>query len=265
MARVALHMYEEPCISGTRGSGTIFFSGCNLQCVFCQNYKISRESNGKPMNPELLSEIMLGLEELGAHNINLVTPTPHLELIIKSIPLARSAGLSIPIVYNTNAYEKVESLKRLEGLIDIYLPDLKYVSKRISAKYSGAENYFEYASKAVMEMYRQCGDLKTHSNGIAKKGIIIRHLVLPGSVDEARLVLNFIAEEIGRSTHVSLMSQYVPMGGALSMPVINRALKTSEYNRAVEHCIAIGLDNTLIQEKSSANCKYTPDFNTFFE
>ncbi len=265
VARASLHMYEEPCISGTRGSGTIFFSGCNLKCVFCQNHKISRKSNGKPMDPELLSEIMLDLEERGAHNINLVTPTPHLELIIRSIPKARSAGLSIPIVYNTNAYERVESLKRLEGLIDIYLPDLKYVSKRVSAKYSGAENYFEYASKAVIEMYRQCGDLKTDSNGIAKKGIIIRHLVLPGSVDEARLVLNFISEEIGRFTHVSLMSQYVPMGSALAMPVINRALKKSEYNRAVEHCIAIGLDNTLIQEISSANCKYTPDFNVFFE
>lgn len=265
VARAALHMYEEPCISGTRGSGAIFFSGCNLQCVFCQNYMISRKSSGKPMDPELLSKIMLRLEALGAHNINLVTPTPHLELLIKSIPQARSAGLSIPVVYNTNAYERVESLKRLEGLIDIYLPDLKYVSKRVSAKYSGAENYFEYASKAVIEMYRQCGDLKTDRNGIAKKGIIIRHLVLPGSVDEARLVLNFIAKEIGRSTHVSLMSQYVPMGGALDMPVINRALKKSEYNRAVEHCVAIGLDNTLIQEMSSANCKYTPDFNIFFE
>ena len=265
MARAALHMYEEPCISGTRGSGTIFFSGCNLKCVFCQNNKISRKSSGKPMDPELLSEIMLGLEVLGAHNINLVTPTPHLELLIESIPHARSAGLSIPIVYNTNAYEKVESLRRLEGLIDIYLPDLKYVSKRVSAKYSGAENYFEYASKAVLEMHRQCGSLKTDDNGIAKKGILIRHLVLPGSVDEARLVLNFIAEEIGRSTHVSLMSQYVPMGAALTMPVINRALKKSEYNRAVEYCVAIGLDNTLIQEMSSANCKYTPDFNIFFE
>ena len=265
VARAALHMYEEPCISGTRGSGTIFFSGCNLKCVFCQNYMISRNSKGRPMDPELLTKIMLGLEEQGAHNINLVTPTPHLELLIKSIPKARSAGLSIPIVYNTNAYEKVESLKRLEGLVDIYLPDLKYVSKRVSARYSGTENYFEYASKAVLEMYRQCGGLKTDGNGIAKKGILIRHLVLPGSVDEARLVLNFIAEEVSRSTHVSLMSQYVPMGGALTMPVINRALKKSEYNRAVEHCIAIGLDNTLIQEISSANCKYTPDFNVFFE
>ena len=184
-------------------------------------------------------------------------------MLLKAIPLARAAGLSIPIVYNTNAYEKVETLKRLEGLIDIYLPDLKYTEPIAAKKYSGRADYFEYASKAVLEMYRQCGTLRLDGNGIAERGIIIRHLVLPGSVDEARAVLDFIAEHLPLDTHISLMSQYTPMEGM--KPPLDRKLLKREYARAVEYAYGLGFTNLLTQELSSAERDFTPEFNGYFE
>lgn len=263
VARAARHYYEEPPISGTRGSGAIFFSGCNMACVFCQNMDITTKIKGKPVDAEELSDIMLHLQQLNAHNINLVTPAPHIKLLLRAIPMAKSRGLSIPIVYNTNAYEKVETLKQLDGLIDIYLPDLKYFSGFVAKKYSAREDYFSFASKAILEMYRQCGTLVTDFEGIAMRGIIIRHLVLPGSLDETRAVLDFISENLPLDTHISLMSQYTPLDTL--PPPLNRRLLKREYLRVVDYATGLGFTNLIGQELSSANFDFKPDFNCIFE
>lgn len=260
IARAALHFWEEPAISGTRGSGAIFFCGCNLDCLFCQNYRINHALVGRTWGAEELGALMLRLQAQGAHNINLVTPAPHVNTIIPAVTYAREAGLSIPIVYNTNAYETIETLKRLDGIVDIYLPDLKYVSARIAETYSGARNYADYATQAVLEMQRQCGTLACDENGIATRGLIIRHLVLPGSVDEARLVLDFIAQNLPSETHISLMGQYMPCHRADFYP-LNRRLLKKEYARAIAHCRALGFPNVFIQSLTSADASYTPAFD----
>ncbi len=260
VAKAALHMWEEPCISGTGGSGTLFLCGCNLNCVFCQNFDISHGTVGKPADAKRLAGLMLRLQEKGAHNVNLVTPAPHVHVVIPAIQEARRRGLTIPIVYNTNAYERVETLKRLEGHIEIYLPDFKYIDGRISEKYSGAGDYFAYALPAIQEMVRQCGELAVDARGIAQRGVIIRHLVLPGSVDETRRVLQCIAQEFSKTTAISLMSQYVPAYRADFSP-LNRKLLKREYERAVGCCLALGLQNVMIQELSSAKSEYTPAFD----
>lgn len=266
VARCARHYYEEPPISGTRGSGAVFFSGCNMACVFCQNHDISRYSSartGRIVDAGELANAMLRLEALGAHNINLVTPSPHTLLIVKAIEKAKKLGLGIPIVYNTNAYEKPQALRLLAGLVDIYLPDLKYKSSVAAKKYSGRSDYFEFASEAVLEMHRQCGVLETDENGLARKGIIIRHLVLPGSVDEARGVLDWIKANLPIETHISIMSQYTPIGEL--PPPLNRRLLKREYARAVEYASALGFTNVFTQKLSSASREFTPDFNGYFE
>ncbi|MBR5292788.1 MAG: radical SAM protein [Clostridia bacterium] len=261
VAKAALHMWEEPFISGERGSGAIFFCGCNLKCVFCQNHDISNGIVGKQYDADEVAKLMLTLESRGAHNINLVSPAPFVPVIAKAIVRARNDGLAVPIVYNTNAYETVETLKRLEGLVDIYLPDLKYVDSRISNKYSGASDYFDYASKAIDEMYRQCGLLALDDAGMARKGIVIRHLVLPGSVDETRRVLDYIAAHFTKEINISLMSQYVPFYNACKYPPLDRPLLKREYKRAVEYGFSLGLENLLIQEMSAATAEYTPVFD----
>lgn len=263
VARAARHYFEEPSISGTQGSGAIFFSGCNMSCIFCQNIEISSSVTGKPVDAEELSDIMVHLQQLGSHNINLVTPSPHILLLLRAIPMARQKGLCIPIVYNTNAYERIETLRQLEGLIDIYLPDLKYSSGYTAKKYSGREDYFDFASKAVLEMQRQCGSLVTDSQGIASRGIIVRHLVLPGSLDETRAVLDFLAENLPLDTHISLMSQYTPISNL--KPPLNRRLLRREYARALDYAVDLGFTNLLVQELASANSSFTPDFNCVFE
>lgn len=263
IARAARHYFEEPPISGKNGSGAIFFSGCNLRCVFCQNMDISSRQKGKLTDAVSLAEMMLRLEQLGSHNINLVTPSVHIELLKKAIPLARRWGLNIPIVYNTNAYEKVETLKSIEGLVDIYLPDLKYVSCEAAKKYSGRADYFEFASKAVLEMQRQCGVLAVGEDGIAKKGVLVRHLVLPGSVDEARGVMDFIHNNMPIETHISIMSQYTPM---CELPApLNRRILKREYDRAVDYAMGLGFKNIWLQGLSSANSAFTPAFDNYFE
>ena len=261
IARAALHMWEEPCISGNRGSGTIFFCGCNLKCVFCQNHDISNGSVGEQYDAEGLADIMLALEKEGAHNINLVSPAPFVPLLAEAILTAKEKGLALPVVYNTNAYEKVETLKRMEGLVDIFLPDLKYVDSRISKKYSGAEDYFAFAAPAIAEMYRQRGLLKTDESGMAVSGVIIRHLVLPGSVDETRRVLDHLANNYPKDIAVSLMGQYVPFYKAKEMPPLNRKLLQREYDRAVDYCLSLGFENVMIQELDSAKSEYTPVFD----
>lgn len=263
VARAARHYYEEPYISGESGSGAVFFSGCNLRCIFCQNMSISSAQKGIKMNAEELMRTMLRLQSLGSHNINLVTPSVHVPLLLKAIPLARREGLTIPIVYNTNSYEKVETIKSLEGLIDIYLPDLKYVSRAAAGKYSGRADYFDAASKAVLEMHRQVGVLALDEKGHAQRGLLIRHLVLPGSIDEARGVLDFIHENLPPETYISLMGQYTPLP-QLTAP-LNRRLLAREYNRAVDYAVSLGFSNVLIQSSDSAKDIYTPCFDGFIE
>jgi len=260
IALADLHFWEEPCISGTRGSGAIFLCGCNFNCVFCQNHAINHTLIGDEVDYRTLAIIMLRLQCAGAHNINLVTPAPHVLTIVDAVKRARDGGLMIPIVYNTNAYEKAEALSRLEGIVDIYLPDLKYINKDIAERYSDASNYFVYASAAVREMRRQVGDLIIDSDGIAKRGLLVRHLVLPSSLDETRGVLRFIAEELSVDTHISLMGQYTPAHMAEETP-LNRKLTRKEYERAIEYCVSLGFENEFVQSLSSADLAFRPEFD----
>lgn len=259
VARAALHHWEEPCISGTRGSGAVFFSGCNLDCVFCQNHVLHDGTLGQEQTPEMLSDLYLSLQAQGAHNINLVTPTPHLAAIRQSLRQAKQRGLTIPVVYNTNAYDLTSSLFALEGLVDIYLPDLKYVTGALALRFSGRADYFSFAAKAILEMHRQVGVLQVGSDGIAERGLLIRHLVLPACVDEARRVLDFIAEHLPLTTHLSLMRQYAPTPN-VTAPPLNRRLTSREYQRVIEYCLSLGFSNVWCQDKESASLTYTPDF-----
>jgi len=242
-----LHYGEEPFISGKKGSGTVFFSGCNLKCVFCQNYEISQYQFGTFVTEEELAEIFLKLQSKGAHNINLVTPTIHAYSIKKALVLAKEKGLKIPVLYNTNAYENVETIKMLEGLIDIYLPDLKYYDDEIVVKYSEAPDYFKYATQAILEMERQVGVPEFDENGVIKKGLVIRHLVMPRYVEDTKKILLWIKENLPRGVYVSLMSQYTPYYKARNYPEINRRLHPKEYKEAVEFFFKIGLKNGIFQ------------------
>ncbi|MDI3310233.1 MAG: radical SAM protein [Thermoanaerobacterium sp.] len=261
VAKAYLHEWEEPCISGSKGSGTVFFTGCNLRCVFCQNYKISQENFGISVSTEKLSDIFMNLEKAGAHNINLVTPTIFISKIKEAIIMARNNGLSIPIVYNSNAYENVESLKTLEGLIDIYLPDLKYYNDETAMKYSNAPHYFEYATKAILEMYRQVGNPAFDNDGIMKKGIIVRHLILPGKLDETKKILKWIKDNLSNEVYVSLMGQYIPYYNANKYQELNRRISNKEYEEVIEYFFEIGLENGFVQDDESASESFIPDFD----
>jgi putative pyruvate formate lyase activating enzyme len=242
------HIGEEPPISGSRGSGTIFFSNCNLNCVFCQNYPISQFGNGREMSFDDLVEFMLRLQERGVHNINFVTPTHYSAHIVKAVYLSRKRGLTIPIVYNCSGYESVEILKLLEGIIDIYLPDLKYSSDELAFKYSGIKNYVEVNRAALKEMKRQVGNLTLDKNGIAKRGIIVRHLVLPSIFENTKKALDFIAKELSTDTFVSLMAQYHTANKAHEFKELSRCLTEKEYEEAVKYLEKIGLENGWVQE-----------------
>ena len=246
-ALASIHHWEEPPISGNKGSGTIFFSHCNLNCVFCQNYTISEQAFGKEITIEHLSDIFLSQQKKGVHNINLVSPTHFIPQIKQALLLAKQKGLSIPIVYNTNAYEKVESLKLLEGIIDIYLPDFKYISPDFSKRYSLAHNYADYAKKAILEMKRQQPNMIFDTNGILQKGIIIRHLVLPNCYKDSFDILKWIKQNIGQDTYISLLNQYTPMHKALQYKEISRKLTTLEYQKVVNYFFEIGLKNGFMQ------------------
>lgn len=257
-ARAGLHMWEEPCISGKNGSGTVFFSGCSLGCVFCQNSEISAGGCGTPLSEDRLGKIFVSLEEQGAENINLVNPT-HFSHIIARVLKKRKP--KIPIIYNSGGYEKVQALRMLEGLIDVYLPDLKYISPEISEKYSGAENYFEFAAPAVKEMIRQAGAPEFDENGLIKKGVIIRHLILPANTNESIRVINWIGENIPGEIPLSLMCQYIPCGRAEEFPEINRKITKREYNKVIDAMLALGMENGFLQEQSSASHDYIPSFD----
>ena len=257
LARAALHFWEEPCISGTNGSGTVFFSGCSLKCVYCQNYEISQGGTGKEISEERLIEIFKDLESQGAHNINLVNPTHYAIQLANTLKKYKP---SIPVVYNTGGYDDVESLKMLDGLVDIYLTDIKYADGVVAKKYSRAENYFEIASKAVKEMFRQTGDA-VFENGIMKKGLIIRHLVLPGNVSQGMKVLDWIKENLNGEFAISLMGQYLPCGEAEKYPTINRRLSHREYNMVIDYADKLGFENAYIQDLSASDDIYIPDFD----
>jgi len=253
------HFGEEPVLSGSRGSGTIFFSNCNLGCVFCQNYQISQLGWGKEYSIGELADIMLELQESEAHNINLVSPTHYALQIREAIILAKEKGLKIPIVWNSNAYEKVETLSQLSGLVDIYLPDFKYFSDVSAKKYSDAENYPEIAKKAIKEMFRQVGHLQIDKNGIAVKGLLIRLLVLPENKNQTENILRWIAETLGKETYISLMSQYYPTYRASEFPEINRSLTPAEYQETVEILETLGFENGFVQELEITP-EWTPRF-----
>lgn len=260
-ALASVHQWEEPPISGTNGSGTIFFSGCNLRCVFCQNYVISSENKGREISVDRLAQIMLEQQERGVHNINLVTAVQFVPLIIKSIELSKRNGLAIPIIYNSSGYENVETIQMLEGLIDIYLPDIKYCSSELSKKYSNASDYFKYASKAVLEMNRQTGQNKFDQNGLLKSGLMIRHMVLPGCKEDSFKILDWIKEQLGTDIYVSLLNQYTPTYHADQYKEINRRLMSLEYTRVLDHFFEIGLKNGYMQQKTSASDAYIPLFD----
>ena len=260
VARAALHFWEEPCISGEEGSGAVFFTGCNLRCVFCQNYQIARAEQGKEITVERLSEIFLELQEKKANNINLVTATHYVPQVVEALKMAKSQGLHIPVVYNCGGYETVETLNLLEGLVDIYLPDFKYVDSERAKRYSHAENYPEAAKTALAEMVRQQPRAEFDERGMMKKGVIVRHLMLPGGIKDSKAVVKYLYETYGNQIFVSLMNQYTPLPHVTDYPEINRKLKKFEYDRLVDYAIALGVENGFIQEGETAEESFIPAF-----
>jgi len=256
IARAALHFDEEPVISGARGSGAVFFSGCALKCRFCQNYEISHNGFGRRVSVSRLREICFELIEQGAHNINLVNPTHFSRAILESL----EGGLPVPVVWNTGGYEKVETLRALEGRVQVYLPDLKYIDPESSRKYSAARDYFDYAAPALKEMLRQVGPVELDDDGIIRRGLIVRHLILPGCAEESMRVLDWIAEELP-GAWISLMAQYLPFGDVQGVDELDRRLTQEEYDRVVDHLMNLGLEDGFVQELSSSDEKYIPSFD----
>ena len=265
LAMASIHNFEEPCISGENGSGTVFFSNCNMNCVFCQNYKISQQGLGREISIEELAEIFIDEQNKNAENINLVTPTMYVYHIIEAIKIAKNKGLKIPIVYNSNGYENVETIKKLKGYIDIYLPDLKYYDDDLAFKYSGVKNYFENATSAIKEMYNQVGSPVLDENGMMKKGLIIRHLVLPNNLQNSKDVLKWINDNIDKKVFVSVMAQYFPTNKAKDFPEINRKLTKEEYEEIENYLYSLDLDNGYIQELGEHEEEYVPDFEGSFK
>lgn len=261
-ARAALHFWEEPCISGQNGSGAVFFSGCNLQCVFCQNHKIASGKVQKTISERRLAEIFLELQKKGAHNINLVTATHFIPQVCNALLLAKARGLCIPIVYNTSGYEEVSSLQMLDGLVDIYLPDFKYCSPQLSAEYSHAPDYFEKASHALEEMLRQVGKpVLDDSTGLMKQGIIVRHLILPGNTKDSKQILRYLYETHKNDIYVSIMSQYTPMPQVSSISTLNRKVTAEEYQRVITFAEKLGITQGFVQEGDTASESFIPEFD----
>ena len=257
LARAALHRWEEPPISGTRGAGTVFFSGCNLGCAYCQNDVISRQRLGKPVTEERLRVIFQELIGQGAHNIDLVSPTHYAHILARVL----SEPLSVPVVWNTGGYERLETLRALEGKVDVYLPDLKYVDSAPALRYSGAADYPETAKAAIVEMVRQTGPVQLDENGILQKGVLIRHLLLPGQLPAAKAVMDWVAETFRPGEVLfSLMNQYVPLGRAAEYPEINRRLRKAEARSAAEYMANLGLAG-FTQEMGAADAGYVPNFD----
>lgn len=266
VARAALHFWEETCISGTKGSGAVFFSGCSMHCVFCQNEKIAQGVFGKEISRERLVEIFLGLQEQGANNINLVTPGQFVPHIVWSVEQARNQGLHIPIVYNTSSYEKVDTLKQLDGIVDVYLPDFKYWSSQIAAKYSNAPDYPKIAKAAIAEMVRQQPNPKfiydeEQDVELIKKGVIVRQLLLPGQLQDAKEIIKYLYDTYGNQIYLSLMSQYTPLEHVEKYPELNRKVSRRNYESYVDYAIEIGIENGYIQEEDVAEESFIPCFD----
>lgn len=259
VALYSTHNFEEPCISGKKGSGTVFFSNCNMNCVFCQNYEISQKGKGKEISIEELADIFIKQQEKDVENINLVTPTSYVPQIIEAIKIARGNGLKLPIVYNTNGYEKVETLKMLDGYVDIYLPDFKYSDNELGKRLSKVNNYFEIATEALKEMYRQTGKAVFNDEGIMQKGMIIRHLVLPNHIFNSRRVLKWINENM-HDVYVSVMAQYFPTYKAKEIDDISRKLTKEEYEQIENYLYRLDLENGYIQELGEHEEEYVPNW-----
>ena len=260
IALVSTHEYEEPCISGKNGSGTVFFSNCNLNCMYCQNYEISQLGKGREITIEELADIFIKQQEKGVNNINLVTPTMYAYQIIEAIKIARKNGLNLPIIYNTNGYERVETIKALDGYIDVYLPDLKYYSDTLSKKYSNVDKYFEVATKAIKEMYSQVGQATFNEKGIIQKGVIIRHLILPNHLQNTKHILKWIKENLG-DIYVSIMAQYFPTYKAKGDSLIGRKLTKKEYKEIESFLYTLDLKNGYIQELGEHEEEYVPEWD----
>lgn len=261
-ARAALHFWEEPCISGDCGSGTVFFSGCSLQCIFCQNHEIALGESGKSISVERLSQIFLELQEKGAANINLVTAGHFIPQVCRALELSKADGLSIPIVYNTGSYEEAASLRLLEGLVDIWLPDLKYFSGDLSARYSSAPDYFQVATAAIAEMFRQTPAAVFDSGtGLMRRGIIVRHLMLPGQAADSKKILRYLHTTYGDAIYISIMNQYTPLAGVSGLPELNRRVTPEEYRRVLDFADRIGIENGFMQEDGTAAESFIPPFD----
>ena len=292
VARASLHMWEEPCISGSKGSGTVFFSGCALHCVFCQNHNIANGEVGKEITVDRLAGIFLELQDKGANNINLVTAGHFVPQIVQALKKAKADGLHLPVVYNTSSYESVETLKLLDGYVDIYLPDLKYVDKELSQRYSHATDYFQRAKEAIEEMVRQTGEMqfalesvgaesrviggdggrkigiqeyqKRSEQGeelLMTKGVIVRHLLLPGCVKDSKRVLQYLLEQYGNQIFISIMNQYTPLPHVASYPELNRKVTTEEYEEVVDFAVELGIENGFVQEGEAAVESFIPEFD----
>lgn len=260
IARAALHFWEEPCLSGANGAGTVFFSYCNMKCVYCQNYRISTRGAGHEVSIGELAEIFLDLQSQGANNIDLVTPTHYALDIAEAVKKAKDSGLHIPVLYNCGGYESVETLKRLEGLIDIYMPDMKYYRDKYAMKYSSAPKYFETACAALEEMYRQTGAVVLDKNGIMQSGVIVRHMMLPGLMLDTKKIMDYLFDTYGNNIYISLMSQYTPLKNVERFPELNRKIDMKKYNSIVDYCMNRGMENVFIQEGSAAKESFIPCF-----
>ena len=262
IARASLHYWEEPIISGEKGSGTVFFSGCNLKCVFCQNYQISNNNFGKPISIHRLSEIFLELQEKGANNINLVTPTHFVPLIIEALKIAKAKGLNIPIVYNSSGYENVETIKLLKGYIDIYLPDFKYYDNKYANKYSKCNNYFEAVTSSLNEMIKQVGKPVFNEEGILTKGIIVRHMMIPGLLNDSKKIIHYLVDNYNDDIFISIMNQYTPTNNLTNYQEINKTVNDSEYDELINYAIDLGIKNGFMQEGETQKTSFIPEFDT---
>lgn len=262
VARAALHFWEEPIISGTKGSGTVFFSGCNLKCVFCQNYQISNNNFGKKITIERLSQIFLELQEKGAHNINLVTPTHFVLQIIEALKIAKNKGLHIPIVYNSSGYESIDTIKLLDGYIDIYLPDFKYFDNKYAIRYSKCHNYLENVTSSLEEMLRQVGKPQFNKDGLLTKGVIVRHMLLPGLLEDSKKIIHYLVDNYNDDIFISIMNQYTPTNNLEQYPEINRLVTDSEYNDLINYAMDLGIKNGFMQEGETQKTSFIPEFDT---
>ena len=260
IARIMPHYWEEPCISGTRGSGTIFFSHCNASCLFCQNYKISQQDKGRVyQDEEFISACKQLIENSDVHNINLVSPTSYSYRLLEVLPLLKQ-DINIPIVWNSNSYEKVLVIEKLENVVDVFLPDLKYFNNNLGLKFSQLPDYFLYASAAIKMMHKIVGEPTFDDKGIMRKGMIIRHMILPGQVKDSKEIFSWIAEHLGTKVYISLMSQYYPIHKATKVLVLNRYLTWEEYEEVENYCLELGFENGYFQDLGSNAVKYTPEF-----